>query len=159
MQKLKFSANLNKKKGALLLFDALNYDAPLEIGKKYTLTVEELKNDRSLRQNIFLWDMVSQLSEKTNNDKMEIYCEGIRQAGAKTDKFYILSEAIEALKKVKGIRGVSILNQVLLEGKDGLYIEVFYGSSQFNVKEMKMLLDYFIKQCAENGIEIRQEDY
>ena len=126
----------------------------MEIGTKYTIT-KYVKN-RSLDSNRMFWGILQKIAEETDKDLMDLYITLLEQSNAKYEFLLVLPETIEELKKV--FRAVKVLEYRDYNGKQMAVIKAYIGSSKFNTKEMKKLIDKALQMASENNIAIEMED-
>jgi len=126
----------------------------MEIGTKYTITKYVKK--RSLDSNRMFWGILQKISEETDNDLMDLYITLLEQSNAKYEFLLVLPETIEELKKV--FRAVKVLEYRDYNGKQMAVVKAYIGSSKFNTKEMKKLIDKALQMASENNIVIEMED-
>jgi len=50
-------------------------------------------------------------------------------------------------------RAVRELGEVTVNGKTGIQLQCYFGSSTYNTKEMSVLIDGIVNECKEQGIE------
>ena len=126
----------------------------LEQDKKYEL--KEYKDDRSKRQNRYLWKLLTlcvekQTGRKNVDDINDLYIRMLEYTGAKVDYILVLEEAFNRLKKE--VRLAVPIRNVKEKGKDFLEVKVVYGSSKLNTKEMGLLIDNLLDYAENLGIE------
>lgn len=126
----------------------------MEIGTKYTITKYVKK--RSLDSNRMFWGILQKIAEETDKDLMDLYITLLEQSNAKYEFLLVLPETIEELKKV--FRAVKVLEYRDYNGKQMAVIKAYIGSSKFNTKEMKKLIDKALQMASENNIAIEMED-
>lgn len=128
----------------------LNFDAEFE------LTLKQRKKKRSLDANRLLWELCEKLAEvqETPHTKEDIYRELVRDYGV----FNILP--LKDSAKDRWIeewenRGLGWICESLGKSKFEGYENIvsYYGSSVYDTKEMKRLLDAAVAACKEQGIE------
>lgn len=127
---------------------------------KYDIDINLPGTKRSLDQNAMLWGVISELSKKLYGDLSEketIYTQLLEMSGAKYEfikvqKRVVEEKALEAL----GIRYYKIIKE---NNDDNTYIlQVFYGSSTFNTKEMTQLIETTLKYASNCGVDV-DENY
>ena len=122
----------------------------LRDGKQVNLEMSINRDKRSLNANAYLWTLLTQIAEKLNSSKDEIYIEMLARYGQCT---YIVCKP-EAVDKIKQEwRTVKELGTFNLNGNIGIQLQCFYGSSTYNSKEFSVLLDGVVSECKELGIE------
>lgn len=116
--------------------------------------ISEIGTSRSLNQNAMLWGLINQIcrvedgDEKWRDDK---YLQLLEMSGAKTTLVSLPVEAINDFKAL--VRHIRVLDTYLDGDKEYATVEVFYGSSTFNTKEMTKLLDTTIWYANQLGID------
>ena len=101
--------------------------------------------------------MVGLISNKLNQDEMEIYILLLEDTNAKYE--YIMGiEAIEDELK-RTFRAVKVVRPEYHNGKKFIIYKVFYGSSKMNVEEMNALIEKAMLWCNELDIPIDEWDY
>lgn len=120
--------------------------------KEYAIDIREVKPKRSLEQNRLFWKLVNQIAMKQDgnlNDVNQLYVQLLKMSGAKYETISATLEGIEALKQVKGIRGIEILKT---QGNHCI-ANVYVGSSQFNTTEMSQLIETTLNYAYEVGLD------
>ena len=136
----------------------------LEKGSLYRFKWAEVKSQRSIQQNSYLWTLIHEISVKRNTDRAtseddwNIYLEALERAQAKFTFIAIKPEAVPMLKEQ--FRAVKELNRFTTEkGVEMTQVKVFYGSSKMDVKEMAKLIDTVLDMASEEGVELIAFDY
>jgi hypothetical protein len=133
----------------------ISYMTTLDDNKIYE--VKECKSQRSLRQNKMLWELIHKIAQEQGQDDMEVYCQALEKADAKSDYIITSCEMAEALRKT--FRGVRFIRIQEINNKDCYVYKVYLGSSKMNTKEFKQLLDIVLGWCAELGIPTLEDLY
>lgn len=152
---MRINAKLIKSGDGLLVLEPFGYSPKLEIGKPYSFDVKEYKSSRSIEQNSFMWAIIQKIALVTGNDTEDIYVTGLERSGAKPEWIAALPETEDALKrKFRAVKPMGTMTTP--KGVELVTFKCFVGSSQYDVKEMTALVDYFIRLAAENGIYIEE---
>lgn len=120
----------------------------------YNVTLKEKKEDRTLRQNRYLWALIGEICKKENGDlrnEEEVYCTLLQMAGAKYETIIIPEEAVERFRGL--YRDIKVIGRQVVNHRSFAVLHVFYGSSKMNTKEMNELLDTAIRYANELGID------
>lgn len=120
----------------------------------YTLEIKKPRNKRTLNQNALLWALVNEICIVEDGDltnQEQVYLTLLEMSGAKSTIITIKKEAFEDMKKL--VRHIKILNEVDKNGVGYYVAQVFFGSSEYDTKEMAALIDTTIKYASELGIE------
>ena len=134
------------KTDAQSLYDkAMSY-----LSKDKKIRLELKLEKRSLDANAALWKMLSLMADALHTTKDELYIEMLARYG-KFTHIVVKPEAVEKIKKEwKTIRE---LGEIEINGKKGIQMQCYYGSSKYNSKEFAVLLDGVIQDAKEIGIE------
>ena len=81
----------------------------LDMNKLYSIEIKEPKSKRSIQQNKLLWELIHLIAKKQGQDDMEVYCELLERADAKSDYVLARPETEDALRKT--FRGVKFIRQ------------------------------------------------
>ena len=123
--------------------------------KPYTVEIEPLKKKRSLDANAALWKILSLMAEKLRTTKDELYLEMLDRYGIFTH-IVVKPNAVEKFKSEW--RTVRDLGEVTINGKTGIQLQCYFGSSTYNSKEFSVLLDGVISEAKELGIDTLSKD-
>lgn len=129
------------------------YMTTLDDSKFYE--VKECKDKRSLQQNKMLWELIHKIAEEQCLSDMEVYCQALEKADAKSDYVITSCEMTEALRKT--FRGVRFIRIQEVNGKECYVYKVYLGSSKMNKKEFSQLLDIVLDWCTQ--LKIPTVDY
>ena len=122
--------------------------------EQYTLDIKKVSNKRSVKQNSMLWALINEICMVENGDTSsseDLYLRLLEMSGAKSTFITIKKDAIDDFKSLA--RHIRIVDETLYKGVPYCTVEVFYGSSTFNSKEMSQLIDTTLKDASEVGIE------
>jgi hypothetical protein len=122
--------------------------------KPYTVEIAPLKKKRSLDANGYLWVLLQKIAEVLHTSKDEIYLEMLARYGVFTH-IVVKPNVVERVKDEW--RTVRELGEVTINGKTGIQLQCFFGSSTYDSKEFSVLLDGVISEAKELGIETLSE--
>ena len=122
--------------------------------KPYTVEIEPLKKKRSLDANGYLWVLLQKIAEALHTSKDEIYLEMLARYGVFTH-IVVKPNVVERVKDEW--RTVRELGEVTINGKTGIQLQCFFGSSTYDSKEFSVLLEGVIGEAKELGIETLSE--
>ena len=122
--------------------------------KPYTVEIAPLKKKRSLDANGYLWVLLQKIAEALHSTKDEVYLEMLSRYGQFTH-IVVKPNAVEKFKSEW--RTVRDLGEVTINGKTGIQLQCFFGSSTYDSKEFSVLLDGVISEAKELGIETLSE--
>ena len=151
-----------ERDGNSLKLTALVYDAPAVLdrvaklaGKEVNITVSEPKEKRSLDQNSFAWYLIGKIADKLRASKNEIYLRLLRDYGQSI--IVTVKRGLDLSKA--GFKYYDEIRTGEINGKPFTAYKVYIGSSQYDKKQMTVLLDGIISECKELGIETDLEEY
>lgn len=124
--------------------------APGEVVK---LEIKRQKDKRTLKQNRYIWLIISMIDEKINgycSDEMNIYCQIIEQAKIKTDYIQTLEGAKKRLEDI-----YRVVKEIEKRGNSVLY-RCYLGTSQFTKEEMIRFIEVLINRAYQEGIDVYQ---
>jgi len=124
--------------------------APGEVVK---LEIKRQKDKRTLKQNRYIWLIISMIDEKINgycSDEMNIYCQIIEQAKIKTDYIQTLEVAKPRLEDI-----YRVVKEVEKRGNSVLY-RCYLGTSQFTKEEMARFIEVLIDRAYQEDIDVLQ---
>lgn len=114
------------------------------------------RNKRSLDSNAYAWVLMQKLAEKLNTTKDEIYLEELRKHSRSFTHVIVHEKAVPKFKEI--YRTVVELGTVSVNGKEGVQLQCYYGSSTFDTKEMSVFLNGIVEDCKELDIETLPPD-
>lgn len=124
------------------------------------ITAKKHRSKRSLTANSYMWVLIGQIAEKTEEPRTEIYRQAIQEAGVMKPlvvREEIAKEVQSTLTDVKptGTGDFALLGATR-NGWTELYL--YIGSSKYNTKEMARLIDYIVDECRPLGIDTMTKD-
>lgn len=126
--------------------------------KELMLKVSQCSKKHSLSQNSYMWKLLGSLASALKTDKNTLYKDFIRKHG-QYDYLPIKESEIESFTSKWIMNGAGFFVEVLGDSKLKGYkkLKCYYGSSVYNSKEMKDLLDIIVLTCKNCGIETLTE--
>ena len=119
----------------------------------YDVKIKKHREKRSLNANAYLWKLVTEIGNILNKSKEEVYLQMLIDYG-QSEMISILSEInVKGYFKYYKLAGTSILN-----GKEFNHYKIYKGSSEYNTKEMSILLEGAVQEAKNLGIKTK-EDY
>ena len=137
---------------------ALKMNRPIDLDpfKRYEVDIKEYKSKRSLEQNRYLWLLITEIVKKENggianrDNITATYYNLLEKANAKFEFILCSPDAIKEFKK--RFRAIRINGTYTIENVEYMQLQVFYGSSTMNTKEMSQLIDTTLDYAYEVGI-------
>ncbi len=127
----------------------------MQEGKVYTVKLGEKRKKRSLDANALYWELCGRLAQKLGFTPEEIYRQHIKDMG-NYETLCMQTEAVPmfALRWVGEHTGRQISTRASkLPGCTTVL--AYYGSSDFDRRQMSVLIDSCIQDCKANGVETR----
>lgn len=126
-----------------------------EPGKRYTAEFKERRKKRSLDANAYCWVLIGQLASKLRITPLEVYWEAIRAIGGNYYVTPIKNEAVAHYKRIWESHGIGWICKEMGDSKLDGYTNVisYYGSSEYDTRQMSRLIDLIVTECKEQGIE------
>lgn len=114
------------------------------------ITIKQHREKRSLDANAYCWVLLQKLAEVLKTDKDSLYEDMICRYGVFTH-IVVKPSMVERVKEEW--RAVRELGEVTINGKTGIQLQCYFGSSTYNTKEMSVLIDGIVNECKDQGIE------
>ena len=113
------------------------------------------KSNRTLTSNAALWLLLNEIAKKLRTSKDELYLEMLDRYG-KFTHVIVKPEAVDRIKNEW--RTVRELGEVSVNGKQGIQLQCYYGSSGYDKQEFSVLLDGVISEAAELDIRLISQE-
>ena len=130
----------------------------IDMLKDSKLSIKAVKHreKRSLDSNAYAWVLMQKIAEAVNSNKWDVYLELLQKYSRSFTHVIIKPEAIDRMKEL--YRTCVDLGEISVNGTTGHQLQVYYGSSTFNTKEMSVFIDGIVSECKELGIETLAPD-
>lgn len=116
--------------------------------KDKVFEVKEYHPKRSLNANAYAWALIGQIADVLRKSKEEVYFEMLKAYGQ--SEFVSVRSDID----VKGyFKYYEEYGKGHVEGREFTHYKVYKGSSEFDSREMAILLDGIIQEAKAQGIE------
>ena len=119
-------------------------------GKPYLAQLKELRQKRSLDANAYAWALMGQIADAVGTSKDEVYLQMLERYGVYTH-LVVKPHVVDRVKAEW--RTVRELGPVKVNGREGVQLQCYFGSSTYDSKEMSVLIDGIVSECRELGIE------
>lgn len=158
-------AKIQKDESGLWLCFRINEISPARAfvlnikNRLYDLVVKEHREKRSLDANAYCWALIDRLAEETGCPKTDIYRRAIREIGGVSDTVCVIEKAADRLESVWHKNGVGWFSERAESKLSGcVTVTLYYGSSQYDTKQMSRLIDHIVEDCKALGIETLPPD-
>lgn len=126
--------------------------------KKYSVEIKEYRERRSLDANAYMWKLLDEMAAVLGREKEDLYLEYIRKYGLFKD-FTLTEDEAKTFQVAWPRLGTGWPTEQVDFSPDGenVVIRAYYGSSQYNTKQMSRLIDKVVEGAKDLGIETMTE--
>ena len=121
--------------------------------EKLSIKIDKYREKRSLDANAYAWVLIQKIAEAVNSDKWSVYLRCLQDYSRSFTHIIVKENAVERMKEL--YRTCVDLGEVTVNGQTGHQLQVYYGSSTFDTKEMSVFLEGIVRECKELGIETK----
>lgn len=114
--------------------------------KPYQVTIKPYRAKRSLDANGYCWHLINQIANVMRISKEECYLIMLKRYGQMQVIKLLTAGLPILLKAVK-------YYEIMKEDGDCTYVKVYAGSSEYDTKEMAILIDGIVSEAKELGID------
>ena len=119
----------------------------------YDVKIEKHREKRSLNANNYLWELCTQIGDILRKSKEEVYLEMLIDYGQSIMISVSSDVKLNGFYKYYKEAGKSILN-----GKEFTHYKIYKGSSEYDTKEMSILLDGVVQEARQLGIRTKEDE-
>lgn len=116
--------------------------------KDKVFEIKEHKEKRSLNANAYAWSLMSKIADALRMSKEECYLLMLKRYG-QSEIVSVLSE-IDVSGYFKYYEPIATAT---LQGKEFTHYKIFKGSSEYDTREMSILIDGIVSEAKEMDIE------
>lgn len=117
--------------------------------KVYTAEIKPYRKKRSLDANAYAWLLINEIANVLRTSKDEVYLSMLKRYG-QSSVISVVEEAAEMF--MASVKYREETGKTTLNGKEFVHIRVYKGSSNFDSREMAILIDGIISEAEELGI-------
>ena len=110
--------------------------------------IKPYRQKRSLNANAYAWVLINEMANRLRTSKDEVYQEMLKRYGQ--------SRVISVLSEIDIGRFVKYYEEIgkgHVEGKEFTHYRCFIGSSEYDSREMAILIDGIVDEAQELGID------
>lgn len=110
--------------------------------------IKPYRQKRSLNANAYAWVLINEMANRLRTSKDEVYQEMLKRYGQ--------SKVISVLSEIDISRFVKYYEEIgkgHVEGKEFTHYRCFIGSSEYDSREMAILIDGIVDEAKELGID------
>lgn len=130
---------------------ALNEVDKIKGCEKLQIKAVKHRERRSLDANAYCWVLLQKIAEATDTDKWSVYLRCLQDYSRAFSHVIVKPEAVDRMKEL--YRTCIDLGEITVNGRTGHQLQVYYGSSCFDTKEMSLFIDGIVRECKDIGIE------
>ena len=120
------------------------------------ITAKKHRKKRSLDANAYAWVLMQKIAEMVNTSKWDVYLDMLQKYSRAFTHIIVHPHAVEAVMKM--YRTAINLGEVRVNDKTGIQLQVYFGSSTFDTKEMSVFIDGIVSDCQMLGIRTETPD-
>ena len=105
-----------------------------------------------MNANAYAWVLITQIAEKINSSKEEVYLDMLRNYGQ-----VLLVPLIPGMNPSGYFKYYEFLEKGKLNGKECDWYKVYKGSSEYDTKEMSILIEGIVYEAKQLDIETLEE--
>lgn len=116
--------------------------------KEQLFEIKEWKKKRSLNANAYAWKLIGEIAEVLRSSKDEVYLEMLKRYGQ--------SEMISVRSDISLLGFIKYYEEAgrsKLNGKEFIHYRVYKGSSEYDTREMAVLIDGIVSEAKDLDIE------
>ena len=110
--------------------------------------VKEHKEKRSLTANAYAWSLIGKIADALRTSKEETYLTMLKRYGQSE-----IVSVISSIDVTGYFKYYEPIGNATLQGKEFTHYKIFKGSSEYNTKEMAILIDGIISEAKDLDIE------
>ena len=126
-----------------LLLDEIGTDV-----REWELTIEKRKKKRSLDSNAYAWSLIGKIADVLRASKEQIYLTMLQNYGQSTVISVLSSIEVKGFFKYYDEFGKGTVN-----GKEFTHYKVYKGSSEYDSREMAILIDGIVSEAQALNIQ------
>lgn len=111
--------------------------------------VKEHREKRSLNANAYAWLLITKIADALRSSKDEVYLEMLKRYGQ--------SEIVSVLSHIDltdYIKYFEVIGTGTVQGKEFTHYKIYKGSSEYDTREMAVLIDGIISEAKLLDIEV-----
>ena len=124
---------------------------------KYDIEIKKHSPKRSNDANSYAWELLGQLGKKLKTPAAELYRNYVHDLGIKRTAKIDLDSA-KTLIKVWQEKGLAWIAEKIDEQDGMAIVDLYYGSSVYDTKQMARLIDMIVTDCKLQDIDTRTPD-
>ena len=128
----------------------------IDASKRYVAEIKQERKGRSLNANAYYWRLCGELSAVLRIPPNDIYRQHIRDVGGNYEIIRIPARAVQSFTRswCEGHVGRVIEDMGADRNNANFrYLQVYYGSSDYDTRQMSRLIELMVTDCKAHGVE------
>ena len=122
--------------------------------KTLSVEVKQWRERRSLEANAYAWVMIDKIAEATKQGRTEVYRSYIREVPGNSQLVCVPTKAVSRLIQGWNHNGLGWITDTMPSKlPDCTNVQLYYGSSTYDSKQMSALIDLIVQDAKALGIE------
>lgn len=122
--------------------------------KTLSVEVKQWRERRSLEANAYAWVMIDKIAEATKQGRTEVYRSYIREVPGNSQLVCVPTKAVSRLIQGWNHNGLGWITDTMPSKlPDCTNVQLYYGSSTYDTKQMSALIDLIIQDAKALNIE------
>lgn len=118
--------------------------------KPYITQIKEYRKKRSLDANAYCWKLIGNIADALRTSKEEVYLLMLKRYG---QGGMVSLEAHQVKQFERAFPYHEKAGEAVLNGKVFYHYRFWVGSSQYDTREMSILIDGIVDECKQMGLE------
>jgi len=129
-------------------------------GKLLEVEISKQKKKRSLDANSYAWVLITKIADVLRTSKEELYIEMLKRYGQREKQLISIIDNEEAIAMIYRATNnhCTVVGEGTVNGKQFKHLAILIGSSQYDTRQMAILIDGIVSECKEMGIETLPPD-
>jgi hypothetical protein len=129
-------------------------------GKLLEIDLHQQKKKRSLDANSYAWVLITKIADALRTSKEELYIEMLKRYGQREKQLISIIDNEEAIAMIYRATNnhCTVVGEGTVNGKQFKHLAILIGSSQYDTRQMAILIDGIVSECKEMGIETLPPD-
>lgn len=133
--------------------DISKYKEITENEKLLDITIKQHRKKRSLDANSYAWVLIAKIADVLRTDKGSVYIKMLERYGQREKELLsVIAEGADMVYRATKNHCLEV-GESTLNGKLFKHLAILIGSSQYDTKDMAILIDGIVSECKELGIE------
>ena len=118
-----------------------------------TFEIKEHKEKRSLTANAYAWSLIGKIADALRTSKDEVYLDMLKRYGQSE-----MVSVVSSIDVTGYFKYYEPIATTMLQGKEFTHYKIFKGSSEYDSREMAVLIDGIVSEAKELDIETLPPD-